>query len=89
MRNAGGKAWKGGVAKRLAGKYHPGKRSKDWRKILFRKREEFVVGGYLSSAPGGLSTLILGHYDRTGTFVYAGLAGSGLPTDTRRMMHEE
>jgi len=61
-----------------------GKRSKEWRKIPFRKREEFVVGGYLSSAPNRLSTLILGQYDRKGTLVYSGLAGSGLPLDTRK-----
>ncbi len=36
----------GVVAKRLASTYHPGKRTRDWRKIAFRRREEFVVGGY-------------------------------------------
>ncbi len=40
----------GVVAKRLASKYQEGKRTEDWRKIPFRKREEFVVGAYLSSA---------------------------------------
>ncbi len=76
----------GVVAKRLASKYHPGKRTKDWRKIAFRRREEFVVGGYLSSAPGRLSTLIVGQYDRKGKLIYAGLVGSGLSLQARRGM---
>ena len=79
----------GVVAKRLASKYRPGVRSKDWRKIAFRRREEFVVGGYLASAPNRLSTLILGQYDGKGKLIYAGLAGSGLPLDTRRVILEE
>ena len=79
----------GVVAKRLNSKYQAGKRTKDWRKIPFRKREEFVVGGYLSSAPNRLSTLILGQYDRKGKLIYAGLAGSGLPLDTRKVILEE
>jgi len=78
----------GVVAKRLASKYRAGKRSKDWRKIPFRAREEFVVGGYLSSAPTRPSTLILGQYDRKGRLVYAGLVGSGLSADTRTMILE-
>jgi len=73
----------------LGSKYHAGKRSKDWRKIAFRRREEFVVGGYLAAAPTQLSTLILGQYDHKGKLIYAGLAGSGLPLDTRKVILEE
>jgi len=79
----------GVVAKRLASKYQPGKRSKDWRKMAFRTREEFVVAGYLSSAPSRLSTLILGQYDGKRALVYAGLVGSGLATEIRRVIFEE
>jgi len=79
----------GVVAKRLASKYQPRKRTKDWRKIPFRKREEFVVGGYLSSAPGRPSTLVLGQYDRAGKLIYAGLAGSGLSLDIRKAVLEQ
>jgi len=43
-------------------------------------REEFVVAGYLSS-PRGFSTLILGHYNREGNFVYAGFCGNGLSSN--------
>ena len=78
----------GVVAKRLASMYQPGKRSKDWRKIPFRRREEFIVGGYLSSPPNRLSALILGQYDRNGGLVYAGLVGSGLSLDARKVLLE-
>jgi ATP-dependent DNA ligase len=76
----------GVVAKRLASMYRPGRRSHDWRKIPFRSREEFIVGGYLSSPPNRLSALILGQYDRNGRLVYAGLVGSGLSLDARKVL---
>jgi bifunctional non-homologous end joining protein LigD len=78
----------GVVAKRLASMHRPGRRSKDWRKIPFRRREEFIVGGYLSSRPNRLSALILGQYDRNGGLVYAGLVGSGLSLDARKVLLE-
>jgi bifunctional non-homologous end joining protein LigD len=78
----------GVVVKRLASKYRSGKRSKDWRKIPFRRREEFVVGGYLSSAPRRLSVLILGERAQ-GRLVYVGLVGSGLSLDTRARLLAE
>jgi bifunctional non-homologous end joining protein LigD len=70
------------VAKRLASKYRTGKGSKDRRKMAFRTREEFVVGGYLSSPPNRLSSLVLGQHDRKGNLVYAGLVGSALSAQT-------
>ena len=74
----------GVVAKRRASTYRPGVRTRDWIKISVRHRDEFVVGGYLASRPGGLGALIVGQYDRGGRLRYAGLVGTGLPEDTRR-----
>jgi bifunctional non-homologous end joining protein LigD len=74
----------GVVAKRRASTYRPGARTRDWVKISVRHRDEFVVGGYLGSRPGGLGALIVGQYDRSGRLRYAGLVGTGLPEDTRR-----
>ncbi|HLJ59142.1 MAG TPA: non-homologous end-joining DNA ligase [bacterium] len=79
----------GVVAKRLASTYRPGKRSKDWRKMAFHRREEFVVGGYLSSAPNRLSALILGQYDRKEKLAYAGLVGGGLSVGARKAILEQ
>lgn len=44
-----------------------------------------MVGGYLALGPDHLSTLIVGQYDRPG----AGLVGTGLPEETRRVILRE
>ena len=72
----------GVVMKRKGSLHRPGFRSSDWIKVPIRQREEFVIAGYLPS-PRGFSTLILGQYDNTGTFVYTGFCGTGLSEDTR------
>ncbi|MDQ4131256.1 MAG: non-homologous end-joining DNA ligase [Actinomycetota bacterium] len=56
----------GVVAKRLASRYEPGRRTRAWRKVKLLLREEFVVGGWL---PGEglrserIGALLLGQYD--------------------------
>lgn len=68
------------MAKRASAKYQPGKRSPAWVKIKPRKRQEFVVGGWLSgrgSRAGGLGSLLVGYYDGD-NLLFAGRAGSGL-----------
>ncbi len=78
----------GVVMKRKGSIYRPGFRSPDWIKVPIRRREEFVVAGYLPS-PRGFSTLILGQCGREGKFVYAGFCGTGLSDDTRAVIFEE
>jgi bifunctional non-homologous end joining protein LigD len=78
----------GVVMKRKASIYRPGFRTRDWIKVPLRQREEFVVAGYIPGARG-FSTLILGQYDRSGDFVYAGFCGTGLSEDTRAVIFEE
>lgn len=68
------------MAKRADSSYQPGKRSPSWVKIKPRKRQEFVVGGWLSgrgSRAGGLGSLLVGYYDGD-DLRFAGRAGSGL-----------
>jgi len=64
-------------------------RSRDWVKIPVRQQDEFVVGGYLAPSPDHLSTLIVGQYDRGGKLKYAGLVGTGLSEETRRVLLRE
>jgi bifunctional non-homologous end joining protein LigD len=78
----------GVVMKRKTSIYRPGFRSRDWIKVSLRQREEFVIAGYIPGARG-FSTLILGQYDRSGDFVYAGFCGTGLSEDTRAVIFEE
>jgi len=73
----------GVVAKRPSSTYQPGRRSPDWLKIKPRRRQEFVVGGWMSgqgNRAGRLGSLLVGFYDGD-QLLYAGRAGSGL-TDT-------
>jgi bifunctional non-homologous end joining protein LigD len=73
----------GMVMKRKGSVYRPGYRSPGWLKLPIRHREEFVVAGFLPS-PRGFSTLILGQFNRQGTFTYAGFCGTGLSDETLR-----
>jgi bifunctional non-homologous end joining protein LigD len=81
---AGG--WEGLIAKRTTSSYLPGKRSRDWLKVKLENQQEFVVGGWTD--PRGsrpyLGALLLGYYDATGDFVYAGRTGTGLTHDRLR-----
>ncbi|HKV43279.1 MAG TPA: non-homologous end-joining DNA ligase [bacterium] len=79
----------GVVMKRKESVYRPGFRSPDWLKVPIRRREEFVVGGYLASGPSHLSTLIVGQYDRGGRLCYAGMVGTGLSPELRLVILRE
>ena len=85
----------GVVAKRLGSPYRAGSRSGDWVKVRLRKRQDFVVGGWLAGQGGRasrLGSLLLGVWDidaetaaETGApqrLVYAGGVGSGLSEAT-------
>lgn len=57
--------WEGLIAKRADSTYQIGKRSLDWRKIKFIRRQEFVIGGWTEprQSRSQLGTLLLGVYE--------------------------
>lgn len=67
------------VAKRNDSVYRPGKRSSQWRKIKPRRRQEFVVGGWLTgegNRANRMGSLLVGYHDQQG-LRFAGRVGSG------------
>jgi bifunctional non-homologous end joining protein LigD len=76
----GERAMEGIMAKRRSSSYLPGRRSGDWVKVKSRRRQEFVVGGWLSGEggrAGSMGALLLGYHDPDG-LRFAGRVGSGL-----------
>ncbi len=65
----------GVVAKNKFSKY-VGTRNEDWLKIKCYRRQEFVVGGYLSSEKKKLSALLLGVYEKD-KLKFVGKCGTG------------
>jgi bifunctional non-homologous end joining protein LigD len=72
------RGWEGLIAKRASSRYHPGKRSPDWRKLKLVRRQEFVVGGWTEPRASRtyFGALLLGYYV-DGVLSYAGHTGSG------------
>jgi bifunctional non-homologous end joining protein LigD len=74
----------GVVAKRLDSIYEPGRRSRQWLKLKYTTRQEFVVGGWLPGERGRSGTvgsLLVGYYEGEGDareLRYAARVGSGL-----------
>jgi bifunctional non-homologous end joining protein LigD len=69
----------GVLAKRSGSLYYPGRRSPDWRKIVYRQRSRGVVGGYLIGEGERALTfgsLLLGLWSEEG-LKYIGSVGSG------------
>ncbi len=79
----------GVIAKRLASRYVPGRRSPDWRKIKVRTRTEAVIGGWLpgeGNRAGTLGALLVGFFD-DGGLRYAGKVGTGFDeAELKRLM---
>ena len=71
--------WEGLVVKRLDSAYSSGRRSPDWRKLKFERRQTCVIGGWTEprGARGFLGSLILGVYDDDGRLKPVGHSGSG------------
>ena len=73
----------GVVAKRLDSTYQPGTRTRLWRKVKVRRRQEMVVGGWLpgeGSRAGRLGALLVGYHDAAGDgrpLRFAGRVGTG------------
>ena len=75
----------GVVAKRITSAYRPDTRSPSWIKIKIRRRQEFVIGGWLpgtGALEGSLGSVLVGVNGPDG-FTFAGAVGSGL-TDPER-----
>jgi bifunctional non-homologous end joining protein LigD len=69
------------VSKRATSSYRSGSRTADWQKTKCVQRQEFVVGGYLTSDATPLAALHVGYYDSDGTtFRFAGKVGTGFQT---------
>jgi len=78
------------VVKRLDSVYEPGVRSNAWRKIKIRRRQEFVVGGWLEgrrSLEKQLGSLMVGVWN-DGRLVMAGRVGSGLTEVERNRLEK-
>jgi bifunctional non-homologous end joining protein LigD len=78
----------GVMAKRVASRYEPGRRSAAWRKIKNLFRQEVVVGGWKpgeGGRAGWIGSLLVGvHAD--GDLVYCGHVGTGFTQQTLRML---
>ena len=81
MLEASAKAGLEGVmAKKLASKSEPGRRSGAWLKVKNHYRQELVIGGWLEGEGkrrGYPGALLVGYYDKDKKFVYAGKVGTG------------
>jgi bifunctional non-homologous end joining protein LigD len=76
------------MAKRLASRYEPGRRSPAWRKIKNVSTQEVVIGGWQpgeGNRIGRIGSLLVGVYDE-GEFVYSGHVGTGFTEQTLRML---
>lgn len=76
------------VAKRLDSRYESGRRSSNWVKVKPRRRQEMVVGGWVSGEDNRidvLSSLMVGHRDDAG-LRFAGTVGSGLTDGESRRL---
>lgn len=69
------KGIEGVVAKNKNSTYSAG-RNGEWKKLKFRKGEEFVIGGYTISENGGLRSLLVGVYGG-GKLKFSGRVGTG------------
>jgi bifunctional non-homologous end joining protein LigD len=71
----------GVVAKRLDSIYESGLRSRNWIKVRFHQRQEFVIGGY-KPAGGSFDSVLVGYYEGA-KFSFAGKVRAGFTPATR------
>ena len=77
----------GVMAKRLGSKYHPGTRTKEWRKVKHRQQAEVVIGGYTAGTGNRTSSfgaLLVGRWEGD-RLAFAGGVGTGF---TQRRLEE-
>ena len=87
MQAANERGLEGVVAKRLASRYEPGKRSHDWLKVKLRREQELVVAGWLpgKGSAADLGSLIVA-VNEDGRLRHVGQVGSGLSGAIRRQL---
>lgn len=70
----------GVVSKRIGSPYRPGRRSADWRKIVHRRTDSFVICGWLPERDNDrvLGSVYLATPTPAGPLIYRGRVGSGL-----------
>jgi bifunctional non-homologous end joining protein LigD len=82
------RAEEGIIAKRAAGRYYSGKRTREWLKIKTGHQQEAVIVGF--TEPRGsrehFGSLVLGVYDK-GKLVYAGHSGGGFSREMLKTLH--
>jgi ATP-dependent DNA ligase len=73
--------WEGVIAKRRGSPYEH-RRSKHWLKMKCETSQEFVVGGFTDpqGARVGLGALLVGYYEGSSDFAFAGKIGTGFDT---------
>ncbi len=79
------------VAKRLASRYEPGRRTGSWLKIKNVRKQEVVVGGFKPGAgqrTGQIGSLLIGVQGPPG-LVYAGHVGTGFTQQTLETLGEK
>lgn len=83
--------WEGLIAKKADSRYAVGKRTSEWRKIKFVRRQEFVIGGWTEprNSRSHFGALLLGVYEKRALH-YVGHTGTGFSerelTRVARMM---
>lgn len=78
------------VAKRLASRYEPGRRSRAWIKTALLNTQEVLIGGWKPGdgrRAGMIGSLLLGAYDRAGRLAYLGKVGTGFTDVMLRDLH--
>lgn len=65
------KGLEGIVGKKLDSRYYFGKETRDWKKIKALTDDDFVVLGYIRK-DGGMTSIVLGQYDKGGVMRYQG-----------------
>jgi bifunctional non-homologous end joining protein LigD len=76
------------VAKRLASRYEPGRRTQSWIKVKNVRRQEVVVGGWRPgerARTGQIGSLLVGVQEPEG-LAYAGHVGTGFTQQTLGML---
>ncbi len=83
----------GVVAKRTDSTYEPGRRTRTWLKVKVRRRQEMVVGGWVTGEggrAGRIGALLVGYHDHPGggPLRFAGRVGTGFTdAELQRLAH--
>lgn len=76
------------VAKRKAGKYYPGKRTREQVKIKVMQDEDLLICGYEPGEGGEVKDLILGYYDGNGILRCRGKVYLGISREDKSIVRK-